>query len=87
MEPPIFSDEMAADMAAYDSAMYRVQAVDDPDLADMPEQDTAEASIDTTEVEPPEVAPPIVQPPVVEPPVAPPPVPVDSAQDSVGVRY
>jgi 1A family penicillin-binding protein len=87
MEPPVFSDEMAAEMAAYDSAMYRIQAVEDPDLADMAELDTAEASIDTAEVEPPEVAPPIVEPPVVEPPVAPPPPPEDSAKDSVVVRY
>ena len=72
---------------AYDSAMYRIQAVEDPDLADMAELDTAEASIDTAEVEPPEVAPPIVEPPVVEPPVAPPPPPEDSAKDSVVVRY
>ena len=86
MEPPTFSDEMAAQMSAYDSAMYQVQPVDDPDLASMPEQDTAEASVDTADVEPPVVAPPVVQPPVVRPPAPPPPVPQDSTQDSVVVR-
>ena len=80
MEPPVFSDEMAAEMAAYDSAMYRVQPVEDPDLANMPEIDTAEASVDTAEVDPP-----VITPPVVEPPVAPPPIPQDSTQDSVSV--
>ena len=87
MEPPMLSDEMAAQMSAYDS-MYRVQTIDDPDLADMSQVDTAtEVGDDTVIVDRPivdstRVRKP-VQPPVVQPPVVRPPVPPDTVEDSV----
>ena len=90
MEPPTISDEMAAQMSAYDS-LYHVQPVDDPDLADMSQVDTAmdieddtvivdEPQVDTASVRKP------VPPPVVRPPVIQPPVPVDTVKDSVTER-
>ncbi len=90
MEPPMLSDEMAAQMAAYDS-MYRVQTIDDPDLADMSMVDTAtevdddtviidRPIVDSTRVQKP------VQPPVVKPPVVQPPMPPDTVKDSVATR-
>ena len=83
----MLSDEMAAQMSAYDS-MYRVQTIDDPDLADMSQVDTAtEVGDDTVIVDRPivdstRVRKP-VQPPVVQPPVVQPPVPRDTVEDSV----
>jgi penicillin-binding protein 1A len=57
-EPPMLSDEMAAQMAMYDS-VYRVQPFEDPDLADMSMVDTAtEVDDDTVVVDTPMVAPP-----------------------------
>jgi hypothetical protein len=57
-EPPMLSDEMAAQMAMYDS-LYRVQPIEDPDLADMSMVDTAtEVDDDTVVVDTPMVAPP-----------------------------
>ena len=88
VEPPMLSDEMAAQMSAYDS-LYRVQPVDDPDLADMSQVDTVteveddtvivdEPRVDTATVRKP-VPPPPVKPPVIEPPVR------DTIRDSVTV--
>jgi penicillin-binding protein 1B len=90
MEPPVLSDELAAQMAAYDS-LYRVQPIDDPDLADMSQLDTTtlmdddtvivdEPRVDTATVRKP-VPPPVVRPPIIEPPVR-----VDTVQDSVTER-
>ena len=89
MEPPTISDEMAAEMSAYDS-LYHVQPVDDPDLADMSQVDTTadiegdtaivnEPRVDTANVRKP-VPPPVVKPPVIQP------VPVDTVRDSVTSR-
>jgi hypothetical protein len=71
----------------------RVEAVDDPDLADMPDLDTAQVSIDTADVEPPPsvkppaVKPPAVKPPVVSPPAPPPqPTPRDTLVDSLFIN-
>lgn len=95
MEPPMLSDEMAAQMSAYDS-MYQVQPVDDPDLADMSQVDTAtEVDDDTIVVEPPPVdtvaapLPKPVRPPVIEPPVRRDTVidSVTAGKDSVGAGH
>jgi penicillin-binding protein 1B len=85
-EPPMLSDEMAAQMSAYDS-LYRVQPVDDPDLADMSQVDTATEVDDDTVVDEPVLdtlqAP---RPPVVKPPVVVPPLPRDTVEDSVIIK-
>ena len=92
LEPGMLSEELAAQMAAYDS-MYRVQAIDDPDLADMSQVDTAtELSDDTVIVERPRIDTTGARRPV-RPPVNPPvdtstrrppviePIPVDTLED------
>ena len=81
MEPPMLSDEMAAQMAAYDSA-YRVQAIDDPDLADMSQVDTATEVEDTVIVDPPRLDTTRARPPVQPQPVEPP-IPQDTSVDSL----
>jgi 1A family penicillin-binding protein len=93
MEPPMLTDEMAAQMAMYDS-LYRVQPIDDPDLADMSQVDTAtEVDDDTVFVDIPRadtvripradtLRPPRPLPPETRPPIVPP-VPVDTVKDSV----
>jgi membrane peptidoglycan carboxypeptidase len=81
MEPPMLSDEMAAQMAAYDSA-YRVQAIDDPDLADMSQVDTATEVEDTVIVGPPRLDTTRARPPVQPQPVEPP-IPQDTSVDSL----
>lgn len=92
MEPGIYNDSMAARMYPYDTTTSRIEAVTDPDLANMPDLDTAEVSIDTTDTEPqpvappPEVKPPVVKPPVVKPPTptpTPQPTPKDTLVDSL----
>jgi len=40
-EPPMFSEEMAADMSMYDSAMSQVEVVDDPDAVEITEEEVA----------------------------------------------
>jgi membrane peptidoglycan carboxypeptidase len=88
MEPGLYNDSIQA--YPYD-ANTKVETVTDPDLADMPDLDTTEVSIDTADVEPPpqvkppEVKPPEVKPPVVAPPAPPSPPPQDSTVDSVYV--
>jgi len=87
MEPGIYTDTMAAQIYPYDTMSARIEAVQDPDLADMPDLDTTEVSVDTADIEPaptpvpPEVKPPVVQPPVVKP--APTPPPQDTTVDSL----
>jgi membrane peptidoglycan carboxypeptidase len=83
MEPGIYTDAMGQ-MYPYDTTS-RVETVTDPDLSDMPDLDTAQVSIDTTDIDtavvqhPRPVEPPVVKPPVVKPPVVrptpPPPTP------------
>jgi len=88
MEPGLYNDSIQA--YPYD-ANTKVETVTDPDLADMPDLDTTEVSIDTADVEPPpqvkppEVKPPEVKPPVVAPPAPPSPPPQDTTVDSVYV--
>jgi membrane peptidoglycan carboxypeptidase len=94
MEPGIYNDSMAAAMYPYDTMTSRVEAVADPDLADMPDLDTAAVSVDTADIEPtpvappPAVKPPEVKPPVVKPPPTPTPQPVpkDTTVDSLFVN-
>ncbi len=81
MEPGIYTDTMAA-IYPYDTMSARVEAVKDPDLADMPDLDTTEVSIDTADVEP-APKPPVVQPPVVKPTPTPTPPPQDTSVDSL----
>ncbi|HEU4879186.1 MAG TPA: penicillin-binding transpeptidase domain-containing protein, partial [Gemmatimonadaceae bacterium] len=81
-EPGMMSEEMAAALAAADSSMNRVEIVDDPDMAEIQEADTAiEEQIDTVLTKPP-----VVQPPVVQPPVIAPPPPRDTLKDSLLIR-
>jgi hypothetical protein len=93
MEPGFYNDSLAGQMYPYDTMTTRVEAVDDPDLADMPDLDTAQVSIDTADVEPPPsvkppaVKPPAVKPPVVSPPAPPPqPTPRDTLVDSLFIN-
>lgn len=80
-EPPTFSEQMM-DMSVYDSAMSDVERVQDPDLMDMPDLDTADLTIDTAGLSEPELdssrarrgdearpRPPVVTPPVIRTPV------------------
>ena len=81
-EPGMMSEEMAAALAAADSSMNRVEIVDDPDMAEIQEADTAiEEQIDTVLTKPP-----VVQPPVVQAPVVVPPPPRDTLKDSLLIR-
>jgi len=94
MEPGIYNDSMAAAMYPDDTITSRVEAVTDPDLAGMPDLDTAEVSVDTADIEPepvappPEVKPPEIKPPVVKPtPVpVPQPTPKDTTVDSLSTE-
>jgi penicillin-binding protein 1B len=81
-EPGMMSEEMAAALAAADASMNRVEIVDDPDLAEMQEADTAiDEQIDTVQTKPPVVQPPVVQPPVIVPPPT-----RDTLKDSLLIR-
>jgi penicillin-binding protein 1B len=97
MEPGVFNDSMA--MPEFDQTYNQIEAVDDPDLADMSMVDTATEvndEDDTVSVRPPVITPPEVRPPVVRPPVdsaprprpparEPAPPPRDSLEDSITV--
>ncbi|MGE5749484.1 MAG: penicillin-binding transpeptidase domain-containing protein, partial [Gemmatimonas sp.] len=54
-EPPMITDEAAAQIYPYDTSAYSVERVHDPDLAGVADLDTADVSIDTTQFEPPRV--------------------------------
>ena len=84
MEPGIYNDSMAAAMYPDDTITSRVEAVTDPDLAGMPDLDTAEVSVDTADIEPEPVAPPPeVKPPEIKPPTPP---PTDTTVDSLSTE-
>jgi penicillin-binding protein 1B len=78
-EPPMISEDMAAQMYPFDTAMVSAEVVQDPDEVNVSPEDTVMLEPDTVPVIP-RIAPPVIPPPVrtepqvVKPPVTSPPV-------------
>ena len=85
-EPPMITDEAAAQIYPYDTSANSVERVQDPDLAGVTDMDTAGVSVDTTEFERPRVDSSRIRqdslrrarPRVISPPVAAPPARADT---------